>query len=184
MHCISPKYTVRVPCISKVPSVGCDEQEMTNGSVIPRGGEAMEASRIFSYDTFLTEFDQGWVRGHQSPSGSKNYQREDTNQNHKLTHPPYRYLYMDPSSQRSRGWNFSYCKELLLVSRDKHQIVGWSKLCLRWRGVSLLGGWCWVRTTDCNSSRLFSCLSIKAIWVFLHAFVTLMLVTFVWSIYI
>ena len=60
--------------------MGCDGREMTNGSVIPRGGEAMEASRIFSCDTCLTEFDQGWVRDHQYPSGSKNYQREDTNQ--------------------------------------------------------------------------------------------------------
>ena len=80
MRCISPKYTVRVHYISKVPSVGCDGREMTNGSVIPRGGEAMEASRNFSCDTCLTEFDQGWVRDHQSPSGSKNYRREDTNQ--------------------------------------------------------------------------------------------------------
>ena len=80
MCCISPKYTVRVRFISKVPSVVCDGREMTNDSVIPRGGEAMEASRIFSCDTCLTEFDQGWVRGPQSPSGSKNWQREDTNQ--------------------------------------------------------------------------------------------------------
>ena len=80
MRCISPKYIVWMHWISKIPSMGCDGQEMTNGSVIPRGGEAMEASRIFSCDTCLTEFDQGWVRGPQSPSGSKNYQREDTNQ--------------------------------------------------------------------------------------------------------
>ena len=80
MRCISPKYTHWVRCISKIPSMGCDGREMTNGSVIPRGGEAMEASRNFSYDTCLFEFAQGWVRDHQSPSGSKNYQREDTNQ--------------------------------------------------------------------------------------------------------
>ena len=79
MRCIAPKYTVRVCCISKVPSVGCDGWEMTNGSVIPRGGEAMEASRNFSCNTCLSEFDQGWVRDHQSLGGSKKYQRKDTN---------------------------------------------------------------------------------------------------------
>ena len=41
----------------------------------------MESSRNFSYDTCLSEFTRGWVRDHQSPSGIKNYQREDTNQN-------------------------------------------------------------------------------------------------------
>ena len=40
----------------------------------------METSRNFSCDTCLSELDQGWVRDHQSPSGSKNYEREDTNQ--------------------------------------------------------------------------------------------------------
>ena len=40
----------------------------------------MESSRNFSCDTCLSKFDQGWVRDHQSPSGSKKYQREDTNQ--------------------------------------------------------------------------------------------------------
>ena len=43
----------------------------------------MESSRNFSCDTCLSKFTQGWVRDHQSPSGIKNYQREDTNQNPK-----------------------------------------------------------------------------------------------------
>ena len=181
MRCISPKFTVRVHCISKFPSVGCDGREMTNGSVIPRGGETMEASRIFSRDTCLTEFDQGWVRGLQSPSGSKNWQREDTNQITSwlilLTH-----IYIWIPHPRDPEAGILHIVRNCCWFWDKHQSIGWSMLCWRWRGASLLGGWCWVRTTGCNSSWLFSCLSLKAIWVFLHAFVSLMLVTFVWSI--
>lgn len=76
----------------------------------------MESSRNFSCDTCLSAFAQGWVRDHQSPSGIKNYQREDTNQISKADSPPCKHLYMDPSSQRSGGWNFVSCKEVLLVS--------------------------------------------------------------------
>jgi len=40
VHCNSTKYTWGVRCISKIPSMGCDEQEETNGSVILQGGKA------------------------------------------------------------------------------------------------------------------------------------------------
>ena len=36
--------------------------------------------------------------------------------NPELTHPLARHLYKDPSSERSGGWNFVICKEVLLVS--------------------------------------------------------------------
>ena len=75
----------------------------------------MESSRNFSCDTCLSEFAKGWVRDHESPNGIKNYQREDTNQNPRRWLTPYNHLYMDPSSQRSRGWNLVSCRELLLV---------------------------------------------------------------------
>jgi len=39
VRCISPKYTWWVRCISKIPSMGCDEREETNGSVILQGGK-------------------------------------------------------------------------------------------------------------------------------------------------
>jgi len=48
----------------------------------------MEYSRNFSCDTFLLEFAQGRVRDHHSPSGIKNYQREDTNQTPEADSPP------------------------------------------------------------------------------------------------
>jgi len=79
---------------------------------------SMESSRNLSCDTCISEFDQGWVRDHQSPSGIKNYQREDTNQISKADSPPCKHLYMDlhPRDPEVRGWNFVSCKEVLLVS--------------------------------------------------------------------
>ena len=43
----------------------------------------MESSRSFPYDICLSIFNQGWVRDHHFLSGSRNYQREDTNKDPK-----------------------------------------------------------------------------------------------------
>jgi len=46
VRCISPKYTWGVRCISKSPSMGCDEREETKGSVILQGGKAWNLSEL------------------------------------------------------------------------------------------------------------------------------------------
>ena len=65
----------------------------------------------------------------------------------------------------------------------QHHSVGWSKLFMRWRRAFLLRGWCWVRTIGCNPLCSFLIIN-KAIQVFLHILVWLMIYAFVWSIYI
>ena len=183
MGCISPKYTVRVRCISKVPSVGCDGREMTNGSVIPRGGEAMEASRIFSCDTCLTEFDQGWVRGPQSPSGSKNYQREDTNQITSWLIPLTDIYIWIPHPRDPEAGIWHLVRNCYWFSWDN--IIVLSDISFVWGEEGLT---CW--EGDAGSEQLvvtplaLSWLSIKAIQVFLHTLVSFMFSAFVWSIYI
>ena len=131
----------------------------------------MESSRNFSCDTCLSKFAQGWVRDHQSPSGIKNYQREDTNQNPRSWLTPYNHLYMDPSSQRSRGWNFVSCKEVLLVSWWNIIVLG--DLSFSWGEEGLS---CW--EDDAGSNQWVVILSSnlyinKAIQVFLHIHVCL-----------
>ena len=73
-------------------------------------------------------------------------------------------LYMDPSSKRSKGWNFVICKEVLLVSLWRHCWM--ILLCMRWIGLSS-----WEDGT--RSDQVVVILSSttftnKAIWVFLH----------------
>jgi len=46
VHCISPKYTLWVRCISKIPSMGCDEWEETNGSVNLQGGKSWNLPEV------------------------------------------------------------------------------------------------------------------------------------------
>ncbi len=82
---------------------------------------------------------------------------------------PCKHLYMDPSSKRSRGWNFVICKEVLLVSLWRHCWV--ILLCMRWRGLS-----CW--EDGSGSDQVVVILSSatfinKSIWVFLHILVYL-----------
>ena len=143
----------------------------------------MESSRNFSCDTCLSEFDQGWVRDHQSPSGSKNYQREDTNQiTSWLISLTDIYIWI-PHPRDPGGWNFASCKELLLVSWDNIIVLG--DLSFVW-GEEGLTFW----EDDAGSEQLvvtplaLSWLSIKPIQVFLHTLVSFMFYAFVWSIYI
>jgi len=89
---------------------------------------------------------------------------------------------MDPSSKRSRGWNFVSCKEVLLVSFWNIIVLG--DLSFSWgeRRAFML-------EDDVGLEKLvvilFSILdSNKAIQVFLHILVCLMIYAFVWSIYI
>ena len=46
VRCISPKYTLWVRFISKIPSMGCDDQEETNGSVNLQGGKAWNLPEV------------------------------------------------------------------------------------------------------------------------------------------
>ena len=76
---------------------------------------------------------------------------------------------MDPSSQRSGGWNLVFCKELMLVSSWNIIVLG--DLSFSWgeKGLS-----CWEddATSDQLVVILSSTLSInKVIWVFLHILV-------------
>ena len=89
---------------------------------------------------------------------------------------------MDPSSQRSRGWNFVSCKEVLLVSCWNIIVLG--DLSFSWgeRRDFMV-------EDDAGSEQLvvilFAILDInKAIQVFLHILVCLMIYAFLWSIYI
>ena len=93
--------------------------------------------------------------------------------------PPCKYLYMDPSSQRSKGWNLVICKEALLVSLWRHCWV--ILLCVRWRGLSS-----WEDGTGSDqvvvilSSTTFT---NKAIWVFLHILVYLWILCWYMNLY-
>ena len=89
---------------------------------------------------------------------------------------------MDPSSQISRGWNFVSCKEVLLVSWWNIIVLG--DLSFSWGEEGLS---CW--EDDARSNQWVLILSTnlytnKAIRVFLHILVCLIVYAFVWSIYI
>ena len=138
---------------------------MTSGRVIPRGGETMEASRIFSNDTCLTEFDQGWVRGSQSPSGSKNWQREATNQFMSwLILLAYIYIWIPHPRDPEAG--------ILHIVRnccwfwDTYQRIGWSMLCWGWRRDFFAGRLMLGQESSVVTPPGSSCISIKTIWVF------------------
>ena len=96
--------------------------------------------------------------------------------------PTCKNLYMDPSSQRSRGWNLVFCKEVLLVSLWNIIVSG--DLSFSWGEEGLS---CW--EDDAGSKQLvvilFAILDInKDIQVFLHILVCLMIYAFMWSIYL
>ena len=91
--------------------------------------------------------------------------------------PPCNHLYMDPSSQRSRGWNFVSCKEVLLVSWWNIIVLG--DLSFSWGEEGLS---CW--EDDAGSDQWVVILSSnlyinKAIQVFLHILVCLIVYAFV-----
>ena len=101
---------------------------------------------------------------------------------HKLTQPPCKHLYMDPSSQRSRGWNFVSCKEVLLVSWCNIIVLG--DLTFSWgeEGLSCYDDYA---GSEQLVVILFAIVDInKVIQVFLQILVCLMIYAFVWSIYI
>ena len=137
---------------------------MTNGSVIPRGGQTMEASRIFPNDTCLTEFDQGWVRGSQSPSGSKNWQREATNQFMSwLILLAYIYIWIPHPRDPEAG--ILYIAENCCWFWDRDQCIGWFMLCWRWRGDSFAGGLMLDQESSVVTPPGPSCYINKTIWV-------------------
>ena len=76
---------------------------------------------------------------------------------------------MDPSSKRSKAWNWVICKEVLLVSLWRHCWV--ILICVRWRGLS---SW----EDGAGPDQVVVILSSinfinKAIWAFLHILVYL-----------
>ena len=137
---------------------------MTNGSVIPRGGQTMEASRIFPNDTCLTEFDQGWVRGSQSPSGSKNWQREATSQIISWL-ILFAYIYIWIPHPRDPGAGILYIAENCCWFWDRYQSIGWFMLCWRWRGDSFAGRLMLDQESSVVTPPGPSCYINKTIWV-------------------
>ena len=96
--------------------------------------------------------------------------------------PPCNHLYMDHSSQRSRGWNLVSCKEVLLISWWNIIVLG--DLSFSWGEEGLS---CW--EDDVGSDQWFVILSSnlyinKAIQVFLHILICLLIYAYMWSIYI
>ena len=89
---------------------------------------------------------------------------------------------MDPSSERSRGWNFVFCKEVLLVWWEETLHCWVICLFMRWRGLL---HW----EDDAGSDSWVVILSYttinKVLWVFLHIIVYLWILLFmnaiVWS---
>ena len=137
---------------------------MTNGSVILRGGQTMEASRIFPNDTCLTDFDPGWVRGSQSPSGSKNWQREATSQNiSRLTLSAYIYIWISHPEIQEAG--ILYFAENCCWFEIEISTLG--DLCFVGgeEGIALLGGRCWIGTHLVVSPLGLSYHINKTIWV-------------------
>ena len=90
---------------------------------------------------------------------------------------------MDPSSERSRGWNFVICKEVLLFYLWEETFYCWVILLfMRWRGLLC-------REDEAGSDSWVVILSStinKVLWVFLHIIVYLWILLFinaiVWSI--
>ena len=137
---------------------------MTNGSLIPRGGQTMEASRIFLNDTCLTEFDQGWVRGSQSPSGSKNWQREATSQIISWL-ILFAYIYIWIPHPRDPEAGILYFAENCCWFEIEISTLG--DLCFVGgeEGIPLLGGRCWIGTHLVVSPLGLSYHINKTIWV-------------------
>ena len=110
-----------------------------------------------------------WVRPRMSKRLSVSKWKQELTErshksNHKLTHPLCIHLYMDPSSQRSRGWNFTHCKELLLVLRQISEYwVIYALLEVKrgfFAGRLMLG-----QESSIVTPPGSSCLSMKTIWV-------------------
>ena len=89
---------------------------------------------------------------------------------------------MDPSSERSGGWNFVFCKEVLLVYLWEDTLYCWVILLfMRWRWL-----WCWEDDARSDSWVVILSSTInKVLWVFLHIIVYLWILLFmnaiVWS---
>ena len=147
---------------------------MTSGRVIQLGGKTMEASRIFSNDICLTEFDQVMSKRLSVSKWKQELTERSHKSKHKLTHPLCLHLYMDPSSQRSRGWNFVLCRELLLVLRLR--LVYWVIYALLEERKGFL---CWEVDAGSGLTWLYLLLdlliiSIKLFEFLLHACVSMM----------
>ena len=91
---------------------------------------------------------------------------------------------MDPSSERSRGWNSIICKEVLLVYLWEATLYCWVILpFMRWRGI-----WCWEDDVGSDSCVvILSSVNNKFLWFFLDTIVYLWILLFVnaivWSMY-
>ena len=77
---------------------------------------------------------------------------------------------MDPSSERSRGWNFVICREVMLVCLWEEALYCWVILFfMGWRWL-----WCWEDDAGSDSWVVILSSTInKVIWVFLHIIVYL-----------
>ena len=85
--------------------------------------------------------------------------------------PTYKHLYTNSSSQRSRGWNLVFCKEVLLVSLWNIIVLG--DLIFSWGEEAIS---CWEDDTGSDQFVVILSSTIcinKAIWVFLHIIVCL-----------
>ena len=165
-------------CVAKHPSTlarcvathlnelpGCAGMEMTNGSAIPRGVKTTEASRIFLHDTCLTEFDQGWVRGSQPPSGSKNWQRERTLVRWQADSSSLQTSIYGSLIPEIQGAGILYIAENCCWFEIEISALG--ALCFVGgeEGIPLLGGWCWIGTHLVVSPPEFCYYINKTIWV-------------------
>ena len=143
----------------------------------------MESSRNFTCDTCLSEFDQGWVRDHQSPSGSKNYQREDTNQITSLLISLIDIYIWIPHPRDPEAGILHIVRNCCWFLETNIRLLG--DLSFVWGEEGLP---CWEDDVELEqlvvTPLTLSCLSIKAIQVFLHTLVSFMFYAFVWSIYI
>ena len=108
-------YSKFLQCILIFSFVGCDGREWTNGRDKNARWKIMEPSRSFPSDTCLSIFDQGWVRDHHSPVEAGTIKEKTLIKIPEDDSPLCNHLYMDPSSQRSRGWNFVSYREVLVV---------------------------------------------------------------------
>ena len=81
-------------------------------------------------------------RSMRSPSGIKNYQREDINQKPRADSHLCKYLYIDLSSQRSRGWRLEFCTLQRIAVGFEIEIRVLGDLCFVGgeEGIPLLGG--------------------------------------------
>ena len=124
-----------------------------------------ESSRNYSFDTFLSEFAQGWVRDLKSPSGTKNYQRDDTNENPRSWLTPLQISINGSLIQEIERLEFGNLQRGA-VGFSLKTLLGDLALCEVKRAFKL-GGWCWVKPSmkDLYALMVLCCYeSTGALW--------------------